>query len=73
MTGKSFLDALESGQSGTVDPSRNLMLVGEERHDLGRPHDLGYPVRALRTREYLYIRNYEPPPAGVRTLLSSRT
>ena len=66
MTGKSFLDVLESGQSGTVDPSRNLMLVGKERHDLGRPHDLGYPVRALRTREYLYIRNYEPDrwPAG---------
>ena len=42
------------------------MLVGKERHDLGRPNDWGYPVRALRTPEYLYVRNYEPDrwPAG---------
>ena len=33
------------------------MLVGKERHDLGRPHDLGYPVRALRTRKYRAGRN----------------
>ena len=66
MTGKSFLDVLKSGKSGTVDASRNRMLVGKERHDLGRPNDQGYPVRALRTPEYLYIRNYEPDrwPAG---------
>ena len=66
MTGKSFLDVLKSGKSGQVDASRNRMLVGKERHDLGRPHDRGYPVRALRTPEYLYIRNYEPDrwPAG---------
>ena len=36
------------------------MLIGKERHDLGRPHDLGYPVRAIRTLEYLYVRNYAP-------------
>ena len=42
------------------------MLVGKERHDLGRPNDEGYPVRAIRTPEWLYIRNYEPDrwPAG---------
>ena len=42
------------------------MLVGKERHDLGRPNDGGYPVRAIRTPEYLYVRNYEPDrwPAG---------
>ncbi len=60
MTGRSFLDILKSGKSGLTDPSRNLMLVGKERHDLGRPYDLGYPVRAIRTPEFLYIRNYEP-------------
>ena len=39
---------------------------GKERHDLGRPNDQGFPVRALRTPEYLYVRNYEPDrwPAG---------
>ena len=66
MTGKSFLEILQSGKSGIVDDTRNVMLVGKERHDLGRPHDEGYPVRAIRTLQYLYVRNYEPDrwPAG---------
>jgi arylsulfatase A-like enzyme len=66
MTGRSFVDVLQSGESGQLDPARTTMLIGKERHDLGRPNDGGYPVRALRTREYLYIRNYEPDrwPAG---------
>ncbi len=66
MTGRSFLDILKSGKSGLVDPSRSLMLIGKERHDLGRPHDWGYPIRAIRTPDYLYVRNYEPDrwPAG---------
>ena len=66
MTGKSFLDVLKSGRSGRVDPARNLMLIAKERHDLGRPNDWGYPVRAIRTPEFLYVRNYEPErwPAG---------
>ncbi|MBI4874469.1 MAG: sulfatase [Acidobacteria bacterium] len=66
MTGRGFLDILRSGKSGTVDATRNVMLIGKERHDLGRPYDQGYPVRAIRTPEYLYVRNYEPGrwPAG---------
>jgi arylsulfatase A-like enzyme len=66
MTGRSFLDILKSGQSGMVDPKRNVMLAGKERHDLGRPHDQGYPARAIRTLQYFYVRNYEPDrwPAG---------
>jgi len=60
MTGKSFLPLLESGRSGVIDPSRDFMLAGKERHDLGRPNDAGYPIRAIRTREYLYLRNFEP-------------
>ena len=66
MTGKSFLDVLKSGKSGMVDNSRNTMLIAKERHDLGRPNDQGYPVRAMRDRKFLYVRNYEPDrwPAG---------
>jgi arylsulfatase A-like enzyme len=60
MTGRSFVDVLRSEKSGMVDPSRSVMLIGKERHDLGRPNDQGYPVRAIRTPDYLYIRNYEP-------------
>ena len=60
------LGILKSGKSGVVDTSRSVMLAGKERHDLGRPNDWGYPIRAIRTAQYLYIRNYEPGrwPAG---------
>jgi arylsulfatase A-like enzyme len=66
MTGKSFVSLLRSGRSGTVEPDRSVMLIAKERHDIGRPNDAGYPVRAIRTPDYLYIRNYEPDrwPAG---------
>jgi hypothetical protein len=42
------------------------MLVGKERHDLGRPNNVGYPVRALRTKDFLYVHNFHPErwPAG---------
>jgi N-sulfoglucosamine sulfohydrolase len=60
VTGRSFLDVLVSGKSGRVDSTRDRVLLGKERHDLGRPLDQGYPVRAIRTTEYLYILNYEP-------------
>lgn len=67
MTGKSFMDVLRSGKSGTVDATRDVMVIAKERHDIGRPNDAGYPVRAIRTKEFLYIRNYTPDvwPAGM--------
>ena len=43
MTGKSFADVLRSGDSDLVDKTRNRMLIGKERHDLGRPNDWGLP------------------------------
>jgi len=60
MTGRSLVDILRSEKSGWIDPNRNVMLVGKERHDLGRPNDWGYPVRAIRTTEFLYTHNYFP-------------
>jgi N-sulfoglucosamine sulfohydrolase len=66
MTGMSFLPLLTSQKSGRLDPSRDEMLIGKERHDIGRPNDAGYPVRAIRTPEFLYVKNFEPErwPAG---------
>ncbi len=66
MSGHSLVETLRSEKSGWVDPERNVMLVGKERHDIGRPYDWGYPARALRTPEFLYIHNYFPErwPAG---------
>jgi N-sulfoglucosamine sulfohydrolase len=65
MTGRSLVNILRSDKSGWIE-NRNEMLVGKERHDLGRPNDMGYPVRALRTTDYLYVRNFHPDrwPAG---------
>ncbi len=54
MTGKSLLDVLLSGKSGQVDPERTFALTAMERHCTS------YPCRAIRTKDYLYIRNFDP-------------
>lgn len=60
MTGRNLLPLLRSYRSGWIDRDASVMLLGRERHDLGRPRDTGYPVRAIRTTEWLYARNYAP-------------
>ncbi len=59
MTGKSLAAILKSDKSGWIE-NRDVMLMGKERHDIGRPDDLGYPVRAIRTKEFLYVHNFHP-------------
>lgn len=59
MTGKSLVNLIRSEKSGWIE-HRDVMLAGKERHDLGRPFDLGFPVRAIRTKEFLYVHNYFP-------------
>jgi arylsulfatase A-like enzyme len=59
VTGRSLVNLLRSPQSGLIE-QRVEMLVGKERHDIGRPNDLGYPVRALRTKDFLYVHNFHP-------------
>jgi uncharacterized sulfatase len=63
MTGRSFLDLLTTGESKLP---RNRVFVERERHANVRKDDLGYPARAVRTPEFLYIRNFKPDrwPAG---------
>lgn len=49
-------------------PKRDYTLAGMERHmDVRQTIGWGYPMRALRTKDFLYIRNFEPSrmPAGV--------
>ena len=63
--GRSLTDILRSPRS-RVASERDHVLVGKERHDVGRPHDWGYPIRGIIKEETLYLRNYEPDrwPAG---------
>lgn len=65
ITGNSLVNILRSRQTGFIE-NRDVMLVGKERHDIGRVHDQGYPVRAIRTKEFLYVHNFHPKrwPAG---------
>jgi arylsulfatase A-like enzyme len=60
-TGRSLVAILESDRSGLVDPARTRVVSGRERHvDRARDGLLPYPQRALRTTDFLYIRNFEP-------------
>jgi len=60
MTGRSLLPVLESTASGQVDPTRDRIFTARERHAQSREGLLGYPSRAIRTHDHLYIRNYAP-------------
>jgi uncharacterized sulfatase len=67
MTGRSLLPILQSDKSGQIDPDRDHAIVGVERHfPGGRKGGWGYPIRAIRTEQYLYIQNLAPDrwPAG---------
>jgi len=60
MTGKSALDLLLADESGRIDPSREIVLAGQEKGGHRRDDHLGYPMRSIRTDDYLYIRNFRP-------------
>ena len=61
MTGRSFVNVLESKKSGLVDPERTWVITGRERHvAASRSGNTPYPQRALRTKDHLYIINFEP-------------
>lgn len=57
MTGRSLLPLLVpelAAESQAAQPARDFVLVGRERHVYAQP------ARAIRTREFLYIRNFDP-------------
>lgn len=63
MEGKSLVPVFAGSQKGKF---RDFMVIGKERTDLGRPDDLGYPIRGIVSDNFLYLRNYNPErwPAG---------
>jgi arylsulfatase A-like enzyme len=60
VSGKSLTDIFFSEKEGSVADDRDFVLVGKERHDVGRPDDQGYPVRGILKGDYLYLRNFKP-------------
>jgi len=69
MDGRSLAPLLASERDGQVDPSRDAVFTGRERHvPAAREGALPYPSRAVRTKDWLYIRNFKPErwPLGVR-------
>ena len=66
VTGHSWRPIFESERDGQVVPERDHALIGKERTDVGRPGDVGYPIRGWVGKEFLYLKNYEPArwPAG---------
>lgn len=63
MTGSSFMDVLRGKPSAV---KRDHVFIERERHANVRKGDLSYPVRGIRTTDYLYLRNLRPErwPAG---------
>ena len=69
MTGRSLMPIIQNDQSGTLEPAaRAHVLTGKERHVLAQeaPDTGGTPMRAIRTTDYLLIKNYRTDrwPAG---------
>jgi len=64
--GRSLTDISRSRKVGKVTRGRDSVLIGKERHDVGRPGDAGYPIRGIVRDETLYLCNFEPDrwPAG---------
>jgi arylsulfatase A-like enzyme len=64
--GKSFNDIFSVRKNGYADKSRNFVLIGKERHDVGRRNDVGYPIRGIIKDGFLLLKNYNPErwPAG---------
>jgi N-sulfoglucosamine sulfohydrolase len=69
MDGKSLVPILKGEKTEPHDE----VFLERERHCLCRAemnYGAGYPIRAIRTKEYLYIRNFRPErnPAGDETI-----
>lgn len=60
MAGRSLMSIFTSKQSGQIDSTRQCVFLGQERGSHVRYDNLGYPMRAIRTGQYLYIMNLKP-------------
>ena len=61
MLAKSLMPLMTSESHGVVDQSRDHVIIGRERHvGEARRDRAPYPSRALRTADFLLIRNFHP-------------
>ncbi|NND95845.1 MAG: hypothetical protein HKN47_00785 [Pirellulaceae bacterium] len=54
MTGQSLIRQLTAQPSGWIDANRDHIFTGRERHVQS------WPARAIRTTDFLYVRNHAP-------------
>jgi N-sulfoglucosamine sulfohydrolase len=66
VTGRSLMNILTSTKSGLVDSTRTQAWSSRERHSSSRYKNWTYPIRSMRTPQYLYVRHFRPDrwPAG---------
>lgn len=61
MLAKSLMPLLKSDRSGTIDARRDHVIIGRERHvGEARRDRAPYPSRAIRTADFLLVRNFKP-------------
>ena len=57
--GRSLVSILKSAKSGQIEADRTWVITGRERHvEDAREGFLPFPMRALRNRDFIYIRNF---------------
>ena len=61
VSGRSLVPQFTSTKSGQIDPTRDYVVTGRERHvGSAREGHLPYPMRAIQTKDFVYIRNFAP-------------
>lgn len=64
--GKSLKPFFTSKKENIIKSKNDYVLLGQERHDVGRPNDVGFPVRGIVKDGFMYLINYKNDrwPAG---------
>lgn len=75
MSGYSIVNILKSEKDGIVDKTKKYVYMGRERHSSSRWQNLGYPQRAVRGSNFLFIWNMKPErwPAGAPQAIDKET
>ena len=59
VTGKSLFPIFNAEKSGQIEAWRDHVVIGKERHDVGRPNNWGYPTRGIIKNDMLFLENFE--------------